>query len=305
MPDSKATVEVRKRPRTGFIIISAVFAVILIIVGIGYHQNYVAPFRRVIISVDDTPIRMGYFLKRVKLSGDDSMTTLFALTNEELIKRGATKYGIEVTPEDIEQELRNRASGDNTAISDAEFKEWYRQLLNKIELSDSEYREIVRASIIAARLRAYLETRLPTVAEQVHIHAIFVPQFDAIEEIKARLDAGENFADVATEVSMDPSGDQGGDLGWMPRGIMEPAFEEILFNLKPGEISKPAAAGEGFYLFMVSEIAVARELDENSQQELKMRVLESWLLEERPLHEIIYDFDSEIAAWISWQLSKG
>ena len=105
-PGSVTIDSTQKKPWTAFVIASIVLAVILIIVGIGYYQNYVVPFRQVILSVDGTPIRMDYFLKRTELAGGDPMGMLQSLTDEELIKHGAPRYGIEATPEDIDQELR-------------------------------------------------------------------------------------------------------------------------------------------------------------------------------------------------------
>jgi hypothetical protein len=55
---------------------------------------------------------------------------------------------------------------------------------------------------------------------------------------------------------------------------------------------------------MVSEKAEAREIDENPLQVLKSKALENWLSEEGKLHEIDWNYDSEIDAWINFQLAK-
>ena len=69
--------------------------------------------------------------------------------------------------------------------------------------------------------------------------------------------------------------------------------------------AEPQPTAEGrYFLFMVSEKADARELDEISQQIVRGRALETWLTAEKQLHEIKYNFNSEINAWIMWQLSK-
>jgi len=61
-----------------------------------------------------------------------------------------------------------------------------------------------------------------------------------------RLRRGEDFAEVAREVSNDTeSGRKGGDLGWVPKGRLEPALEEALFNLSPGKISGVIESREG------------------------------------------------------------
>lgn len=311
-PSSKTADRGRRRRRTGFIIGAVVIAIILIILGVGYYQSYVTPFQRTIITVDDTSIRMDYFIKRTKLAGADPMSMLEALALEQIIKLAAPGYGIAISPEDITQELRTVARGESETISESEFQAWYRQQLNDSGLSDSEFREIVAVNLSAARLQDYLAERVPTVAEHVHLHALLVEGYQNAQNVKTRLEKGEAFADLAREVSLDePSKENGGDLGWVARGILVPELNSIIFALNPGEVSVPVPTeaqpteGGRYYLFMVSEKADAQELDEVSLQIVKAMALENWLAEERQHHEVKYNFDSETSAWINWQLSKG
>ncbi len=315
-PDSKAIARDRKGRRTAFIVASVVIVLILVTVGVSLYINS-APFRRIIITVDDTSINMDYFLKRTRLTGADPMDMLMRLTNEQLIKIEAPRYVAEVSPEDIDQELRRVASGESETISESEFKEWYRQLLNEIDLSDSEYKEGMAASILRARLHQYLAERVPTVAEQVHLYVITVETYEDAEEIRARWEAGEDFADLAREVSLDEvSGEKGGDLGWFPSGVMNLTFDRVAFTLSVGDVSEvvsyaadPVAEEVFYYLLMVSEKADNREIDEDPLQMLKAQVLDVWLLAEIKFHEVEWyglknGFDSETNAWINWQLSK-
>ncbi len=318
-PSSKATDRDRKGKRTGFIIASVVTVLILVLLGGGYYQSYVAPFQRTIITVDDTSIRMDYFLKRTRLAGAGPMPMLEMLTNEQLIKLGAPRYGIEVSPEDIIWELRRIAQGENQTISEGEFKEWYRQRLNESGLSDSEYKEITRASLLYTRLYEYLAERMPTVAEQVHLQGILVETSNEAEKLRARWEAGENFADLAKEASLDEeSKEKGGDLGWFPRGVLNFNLEEAAFSLSTGNVSEPipltsettTAEGEtttaitGYHLLMVSEKDDAREVNEEYLPTLKSQLVDNWLSEEYQFHEMSYNFNSEINAWINWQLAK-
>jgi len=315
---SKAIARDRKGRRTGFIIASVVIVLILVIVGVSLYLN-AAPFRRIIITVDDTSINMDYFLMRTRLAGDDPMVMLETLTNEQLIKIEAPKYVAEVSPEDIDQELRRIASGGSETISESEFKEWYRQILNENDLSDSEYKEIVTTILLAARLQEYLAERVPPVAEQVHLYVIVVKTYEDAEKIRARWEAGEDFADLAREVSLDEvSGEKGGDLGWLPRGVLVSGFDEVVFNLDIGDVSEPLAYISDYeseeifyYLLMVSEKADDREVDEEPLQILKAKALDDWLLEKRQekkdeieWYGLKNGFDSETYAWINWQLSK-
>jgi len=303
-----------------FVIASAVIALIAVIIGVFYYQNNVAPFRRAVITVDDTTIDMGYFIKRARIAGTDPMMMLTSLTNEQLIKLAAPRYVGEVSAEDINQALRKSAQGESETISESEFKEWYRQQLNETGLSDTEYKEITRTSLLATRFHKYLAQRMPTVAEQIHLHAIMLETLKDAERIRARLEAGEDFADLAREVSLDKDNwEGGGDLGWFPRGVLSPGLDYVAFNLTtdnvsdpiPYDVSEPSADPSQpssptvvYYLLMVSEKADAREVDEDYLPALKDKAFEDWLAKETGSHEIEYNFNSEIYAWMSWQLQK-
>jgi len=85
------------------------------------------------------------------------------------------------------------------------------------------------------------------------------------ESVVARLDGGEEFAALAKELSDDPgSAANGGDLGFFGRGIMAPEFESAVFELQPGELSKPVKSPFGFHVIELVEIRpeVATPLDE-------------------------------------------
>ncbi|HEY0720229.1 MAG TPA: SurA N-terminal domain-containing protein [Gammaproteobacteria bacterium] len=76
-----------------------------------------------------------------------------------------------------------------------------------------------------------------------------------IEALAQRIAKGESFAEVAKANSQDPgSAQQGGDLGFFGRGVMDPAFESAVFALKKGEISQPVRSAFGFHLIQLDDI---------------------------------------------------
>ncbi|MDX1500865.1 MAG: SurA N-terminal domain-containing protein [Thermoanaerobaculia bacterium] len=76
----------------------------------------------------------------------------------------------------------------------------------------------------------------------------------ALEAARARVEAGEAFAAVASELSEDPgSKTRGGDLGFFGRGRMVPAFEEAAFGASAGEIVGPVVTSFGAHLIQVEE----------------------------------------------------
>ena len=64
---------------------------------------------------------------------------------------------------------------------------------------------------------------------------------------------GRDFAEVAGEVSLCPSGHNGGDLGFFGRGMMVKPFEDAAFSLEKGEISKPVETQFGWHLILLTD----------------------------------------------------
>ncbi|MDD4875963.1 MAG: peptidylprolyl isomerase [Dehalococcoidales bacterium] len=314
-PSPEAANSSKRMRRTGFIITALVIVIILIVIGIGYYFSDNAKYSRIdIITVDDTSISMNYFIKRTAYANSDPFAMLEILTNELIIKQAAPSYGIEISEEEVDQFLRIVAQGESETISEIEFKEWYRQQVNESGFSSSEFRDMVRTTLITISLNDYLAERIPTVAEQVHLYYILSATYEEADNIRARWEAGEDFSDLAIEASYDEeSKEAGGELGWIPRGVMKSELDGLIFDLSPGVISEvitdvvDATAEEPTYiyiLFLVAEKDDAREIDDNSLQLLKDNAIESWLLEEMNLHELNWNFNSEIHGWINYQLSK-
>jgi len=98
------------------------------------------------------------------------------------------------------------------------------------------------------------------------------------EEVKARLEAGEDFAEVAKEVSDDPTtAEKGGDLGWIFRGQMGDAFDEVAFSLEPGQIGGPIKMNGGYAIIKVVEKDPEHPVDEEEMKVRRQRAFAEWL----------------------------
>lgn len=74
-----------------------------------------------------------------------------------------------------------------------------------------------------------------------------------LEQLRERAEKGEDFAALAKVFSKGPSATRGGDLGYFPRGRMEPSFEEAAFALKKGEMSGVVESSYGYHLIKVTD----------------------------------------------------
>lgn len=83
---------------------------------------------------------------------------------------------------------------------------------------------------------------------EVHCAHILVKTDGKANEILEKLKKGDNFANIAREVSLCPSRKRGGDLGTFTRGKMIKEFEKAAFSLEKGEISSTVKTKFGYHI---------------------------------------------------------
>lgn len=91
------------------------------------------------------------------------------------------------------------------------------------------------------------------VEEEVRARHILVETEDEALKVIGRLDAGEDFAALAKEISTGPTGENGGDLGFFVADRMVPEFSDAAFALQPGEVSRPVKSDFGWHVIKVEE----------------------------------------------------
>ena len=119
-------------------------------------------------------------------------------------------------------------------------------------ISEQTIRFIYEAQLFREKLQAELTKDLAPTDEQVWARHILVETEEEANAIYERLQDGEDFAQLAQELSKDTgSGAVGGDLGWFGRGAMVAPFEEAAFSLEVGEISEPVQSDFGYHIIQV------------------------------------------------------
>ncbi len=116
-------------------------------------------------------------------------------------------------------------------------------------LSYEEFLEFVQGNLRVEKLAA-----LYGLGEQIHVRHILVATEEEARRVLERLKAGEDFAQLARELSRDTaSGKNGGDLGWIGRGMTVEPFEKAAFALEVGRWSEPVQTQFGFHIIQVLE----------------------------------------------------
>jgi peptidyl-prolyl cis-trans isomerase C len=104
-----------------------------------------------------------------------------------------------------------------------------------------------------AELRAEYELQISHIPRQEYqARQILVATQDFANKLVERLDHGASFAELAQRESMDPSKQNGGEMGWVTLDRIVPPVADTLAALKPGEYTHaPVATRNGWYLLQL------------------------------------------------------
>ena len=76
---------------------------------------------------------------------------------------------------------------------------------------------------------------------------------DNFEQLRQRIENGEDFAKLASEYSKCPSGSSGGDLGEFDQGQMVPEFDQVVFQDEIGVVHGPVETQFGYHLIEITD----------------------------------------------------
>lgn len=205
---------------------------------------------------------------------------LEGLVDSVLIEQGGAALGIVLADEEVEGQL---VADIEAGGGQAAFDEW----LEATGQTRDDYKEMLRQSMLAQRVMEAVTAEVPAEAEQVHARHIVVDSEEAARQVLASLQGGADFVALAREFSLDlATKDNGGDLGWFPRGLVAPELENAAFALQPGQVSDVVRLGEGYHVVQVVERERERPLSPEMQMDLERAAFEQWLEEMRASAQI-------------------
>ena len=143
-------------------------------------------------------------------------------------------------------------------------------------LRDAYIRQLIEQGTTDDKLRArydQLKEAEGFSQEEVHARHILVGSEKEAEEVIAELEGGAEFAALAEERSIGPSGPQGGDLGFFRREQMVPEFAEAAFALEPGEYTKePVQTQFGWHVIEVLDRRMGTPSFEETEPRLRQEL---------------------------------
>lgn len=169
----------------------------------------------------------------------------------------------------IENRFRNKEEFKKAleaeGLTEKELKASIEKLLLVNRLYDEEV--VKKAAVSESFLRDYYKKNQDNFMrpESIHLRHIIIKVSEGAtpkerEEMKARAEevarkakAGEDFAQLAWDYSMDQYAVKGGDIGFIHKGRLTPEVEKAAFSLKPGEVSDVIQTKYGYHIIKVEE----------------------------------------------------
>jgi peptidyl-prolyl cis-trans isomerase C len=150
-------------------------------------------------------------------------------------------------------------------------------------LSNVALTEVVVGAVTDEALQAAYDERFKDYAPQKEFSAahILVDAEEKSNELKAQLDGGADFAELAKANSTDTgSGANGGDLGWFGLGQMVKPFEDAVVAAEIGKVAGPIKSDFGWHLILVKETRIAEKptldaMREELASELQNRAIDA------------------------------
>lgn len=151
--------------------------------------------------------------------------------------------------------------------------------LAKFGFGAEYYRTFFENLLLREKLQEIITADVQPFEVQVRARHILVADEASALDVIARLQAGEDFAELARELSIDTgSGAQGGDLGWFGKNAMVPEFEEAAYALEnPGDFTlTPVASSFGYHIIQLMG-KMERPLAPDVFQQAKDVAFQQWL----------------------------
>lgn len=334
---SRRSVE-RRRQRIAIILGTALILVIAGVVLAGVYQAFILPPRVMAGEVRGVRFTMGDLVERIRVlqgidryqGGQVDLSTipfqlLTDLLHAEILRQAAPGLAINVTDDQIEEAIRGRFRPEpqpgqevDDAQLDAEYQNTYTGFLTQVNLTDDAYRRIVEEQLQQRELFARMLGSLPDEAPQVEVQAIplNINSTASPEAVKERIELGEDFGNVAREIS-----GADGYIGWVPEGAF-PEFDRYLFGetvidengettrkpplLSAGDVSDPIYEEQTIFLVQVIGPPETRQVELAMQFQMASAAVDRWkddqLAQGSEEGWVKINFDSNRYAWVTEQV---
>jgi parvulin-like peptidyl-prolyl isomerase len=193
------------------------------------------------------------------------------MIDDVVIAQQADREGIKATDAQVNQRLAEM-------VVDAGSADKLNEYLTKNQLTLADLCYQIRSQILGDAMLNRVTGALPANVPQVRARHILMASAQQAQAVREQIRQGKDFADLAKQYSVDEATKvNGGDLGWFPKGVMDPQFETIAFQMRPGEVSNVVQTQFGYHIIKLEEKQDARALPPELIQNARQQAFLAWL----------------------------
>jgi parvulin-like peptidyl-prolyl isomerase len=269
-------------------------------IGFGFLSDYIKDKNRpdsTALTVGNSDYSLRYFTERLKTyvqqnggasSGKpnsqaaDPSVALPAVTEQIVQERILLDYAGEKSVFATEDEVKTEIATRLGIATDApEFDSRLQEELVRSGLSEDQYRDVIKAAVLRHKLLDQLKTEVAPTAESANVRQIAVATQAEADDIRTQVEGGADFAQIAKEKSLDTqTAPKGGDVGWVPRGVLSKSLEDTLFALNAGALTT-YPTGKQVVVYQVTEKQADRPLEDAAKGALANTALSKFFDEKR------------------------
>jgi parvulin-like peptidyl-prolyl isomerase len=202
--------------------------------------------------------------KADKMEKETERSVATELARTELMREQAQKMGLAAA---AAAEARRRLEAERAKLGDDKFA----AMLKSQGMTEQEYLEQIEDQVIVEMLgqrvssdvtatydeaESYYLTHkgLFSLSSMVHLAHILVDSEGQAQMVLDQIKRGEDFGRLASQVSEDMGTKQnGGDMGWVEKGSVDPALDQEAFALPTGQVSGVVKTSDGYQILKVLE----------------------------------------------------
>jgi hypothetical protein len=309
-PRSKADADKRRRTLILLLIVLAVVSS-LSVVGYGYYETSVKPWRQPIVKVNGTVIRMRTFVKMLRLYGvsDLSSAPSYAtvLGDYELKEQYLeSEFSIEINDDAVDAKFREMLVSDN-ATDDA-YDEAYKNMVTQLKDVGVTVKDVknlyLRPPLVEEELRKQIGDRdYPSTDnfEHAQVQALLIQGSDNATLMRTRWENGEAFdtlsKDGAVTSYLRDFAEDNTTANWVAKGAKSDAFDNYTFSASPSVLSDPIQDTDDTTNYWLIKVmgTESRSLSETDRTTLVADAYDKWLSEAKDSGEnkIVYYLDKK------------
>jgi flagellar basal body-associated protein FliL len=302
-PRTKTETEKRRRLAIVLLIVVAVLSAVSL-VGYGYYDTNVRPWKQRILKVNGTVLDMRDFVKMMSLyqasSADYAQYVISSMEDNEICRQRLKEdFDVVISDEAVEAKLREfLGMTDNSTEED--FREAYKQMQDTLKvrygLSMGDLKEYyIKPSLASEELQKEIGDKdYPEGGSLQHaqVQALLVTGSDAATQLRARWESGEAFDTLAEEGSVseslrDTDSDNTSTIEWVAKGMKSEAFDNYTFSAAPQVLGDPIQDSDstGSYWLIRVVARESRVLSESDRDNLVSEAYSKWLEEAKNSEE--------------------